>query len=145
MLQLKVGAFAVIHGVLRAVYILQKLFTENETMIKRYYNSIMDSNLNPLRNLPASQRLQTMMLLSWMWSVVFGLLIGSYLAFGVSVVAHLALLVAGFITVEVFRRAEEHNVSYDGLHKDPHDGTALNDDIWGAPDKLVPAKVKSRR
>ena len=35
------------------------------------YRSVMDSNFNPLRNLPTAQRFQIMMFLSVMWTTIF--------------------------------------------------------------------------
>jgi hypothetical protein len=80
-------------------------------MIRNAYASLMNSELNPLRNLPKTVRFQIMVSLSWMWSVVFALWLGSVLAFGASVAVHLILLVGVFGTTEVFRRARKHDGS----------------------------------
>jgi len=69
------------------------------------YSIVMNSSLNPLRKLPKSVRFQIMVLLSWMWSVVFSLWVGSVLAFGASISVHMILLVGIFFTAEAFRRA----------------------------------------
>jgi hypothetical protein len=74
-------------------------------MLSNWYQAIMNSERNPLRTIPKVVRFQVMVALSWMWSLIFALSIGSYLAFGVSLVAHLAILVGILVTTEVFRRA----------------------------------------
>ena len=72
-----------------------------------FYSIVMNSSLNPLSKLPKSVRFQIMVLLSWMWSVVFSLWVGSVLAFGASVSVHIILLIGIFFTAEVFRRARK--------------------------------------
>ena len=101
-------------------------------MIASIYRSVMNSERNPLRNLPKTARFQLMVVLSWMWSMIFALWIGSVFAFGVSAAAHLLLLVGVFVTAEVFRNARERSKGYDELFKDPKDGGAMHDDVWGA-------------
>ena len=49
-------------------------------MILKYYKLIMDSRYNALSNLPVSTRFQLMSVLSWMWSAMFSVGIGSYYA-----------------------------------------------------------------
>ena len=46
-------------------------------MILKYYKLIMDSRYNALSNLPVSTRFQLMSVLSWMWSAIFSIGIGS--------------------------------------------------------------------
>ena len=106
-------------------------------MITSLYENVMNSERNPLRNLPRTVRFQLMVVLSWMWSVIFALWIGSIVAFGVSATAHLLLLVGVFVTVEVFRRAKERGRGYDDLFRDPKDGGAMHDDVWGAAENSL--------
>ena len=73
-------------------------------MILKYYKLIMDSRHNALSNLPVSTRFQLMSVLSWMWSVIFSLGIGSYYVFGLSVVFHILVLLGVFATYVVFER-----------------------------------------
>lgn len=74
------------------------------------YNSIMDHNTNPLRNIPDPMaRFWIMTVLAWMWSVTFGLYIGSIFIAGLSMVAHIAVLLMVFATVGVFYDAEKNN------------------------------------
>lgn len=73
-------------------------------MILKYYKLIMDSRYNALSNLPVSTRFQLMSVLSWMWSAMFSVGIGSYYVFGLSVVFHILVLLGVFVTYEVFKR-----------------------------------------
>ena len=68
------------------------------------YRSIMDSNVNPLRNLPAAQRFQTMLFLSIMWTNIFCVGAGAWIWFGELVVFHV-LFVGGIVVTDlVFRQ-----------------------------------------
>ena len=100
-------------------------------MLRRVYNSIMDHEQNPFSGLPRMVRFQFMLMLSYMWSSVFTILVGSYLAFLPMVVGHTAVLVAIFFTADLFRRARVRTQTHRDLMKNPADGTALYDDIWG--------------
>ena len=55
--------------------------------------SVMDSERNPLRHIPDLQvRHMVLQILAWMWCIVFSFLVGSFWMFGISMVAHVALL-----------------------------------------------------
>ena len=75
------------------------------------YSIVMNSSFNPLRKLPKSVRFQIMVLLSWMWSSIFSLWVGSVLAFGASIGVHMILLVGIFFTAEAFRRARKIGIT----------------------------------
>ena len=101
-------------------------------MFRNIYNSVMDSSVNPLRNFPKIVRFQIMWILAYMWSAVFCIWAGLVSYVGFSIAAHTVLLVGIFFTTEVFRRAKKnHIVTYDQLFKDPKDGCARYDDVWG--------------
>ena len=76
-------------------------------MLKDLYASVMDPERNPLRSLPKMQRFQYMVVLSYMWSTIFAISVGSYLVFGASVVAHLLLLTGLFFTRATFGNADQ--------------------------------------
>ena len=71
------------------------------------YNLIMDSDVNPLKNIKNLQvRHMVMQLLACMWSLIFGMYIAeSIYAFGISALVHSLLIVAIVITVAVFDTA----------------------------------------
>ena len=71
------------------------------------YRLIMDSDRNPLRQLPKAQRFQIMTMLSMMWTLIFSVGIGSWAWFGELVVFHLAVLLGMFITGWTFGSAKK--------------------------------------
>ncbi|WP_120500180.1 hypothetical protein [Roseovarius sp. EL26] len=78
----------------------------NSDDMKTTWNLVMDETKSPLKNYSLPTAHMLMQMLAWMWSAIFSLSIGSYLAFGVSAVGH-ALFVGGlFITIMVFQKAE---------------------------------------
>ncbi|MDH3660568.1 MAG: hypothetical protein OEU92_11170 [Alphaproteobacteria bacterium] len=118
-------------------------------MIKSLFNVVMDSDQNPLRALPKMVRFQCMVVLSYMWSVIFAMYIGAIALIGPSIAVHTILLIGIFFTAEIFRRSRRSVLktdvnstrsgllSYDMQFKDPADGGAMYDDVWGGgPDSL---------
>jgi hypothetical protein len=102
-------------------------------MVKYLYNLVMESEQNPLQTLPKMVRFQYMVILAYMWSVVFCIYLGTIAVLGPSIAAHTILLIGIFFTGDIFRRARARSLSYDQIFKDPADGTADYDDVWGAP------------
>ena len=49
-----------------------------------------------------------MQILAWMWSIIFSLGVGSYLAFGITAVAHSLVLAGVFVTLALFQVARRH-------------------------------------
>ena len=101
------------------------------SFISNAYASVMDPEVNALRRLPKVVRFQLMTALALMWSVVFAIWIGAVQIIGPSWAAHAILLVGVYFTADVFRRSYKRPVSYDMLFKDPKDGCARYDDVWG--------------
>ncbi len=100
-------------------------------MIRQLYDFVMDHEKNPLSALPKMVRFQVMMALSFMWSSVFTIWVGSVMVLGPSVLAHVMVLIAVFFTADVFRRAQAQAVGHRDAMRDPRDGTVLYDDVWG--------------
>ena len=78
-------------------------------------NILFDDSKNDLRALPKTVRLQILLVLSFIWSVVFSLYIFSYTTFvfgwaGVFL-AHLGLIFAVYHTFKQFHKAEEKSAS----------------------------------
>ena len=78
-------------------------------------NILFDDSKNDLRSLPKSVRLQILLVLSFIWSVVFSLYIFTYTTFifgwaGVFL-AHLGLIFAVYHTFKQFHKAEEKSAS----------------------------------
>lgn len=74
-------------------------------MIKNAYGLIMDETRNPFQRLPKMVRFQFMLVLSYMWSVVFSIWIGTMFSLWPMILGHTALIIAIFFTAETFRRA----------------------------------------
>ncbi len=77
------------------------------------YNAVMDHNKNPLRHIadPVS-RLWIMTVLAWMWSVVFGIYVGSVIYMGISIASHFILIFMACFTAAVFYDAERRQDSW---------------------------------
>ena len=84
--------------------------TERENMRKFVYDSwtaVMDDSRNPLSRIPDTMtRHLIMQVLAWMWCIVFSFYVGSFVVFGISAVAHVALLGAVVLTVATFETAK---------------------------------------
>ena len=100
-------------------------------MIKKSYGMIMNPDINPLRTLPKIVRFRLMAILALMWCSVFTIWTGWITLYGPSVAAHLVLLLGVFFTADVFRNSRTQAMSHRDAMKNPRDGTALYDDIWG--------------
>jgi len=100
-------------------------------MINHAYAVVMDDNVNPLKNLPRTVRFQLMTVLSFMWSSIFTIWIGQAWILGPSMAGHMILLLGVLFTAEIFQRARRRTVSYDETFRDPRDGCARHDDVWG--------------
>ena len=102
-------------------------------MIRNAYNVVMNPDLNPLRALRKIVRFQLMSALALMWSIVFSVWSGMVAWAGPSMAAHAVLLVGVFFTADVFRRASRKNrADHRAQYRDPGDGCARYDDLWGA-------------
>lgn len=101
-------------------------------MLNEAYDLVMNDDRNPLSPLPKTTRFQIMTALAFMWSVVFTISIGAYILFAPMVIAHLAILIGVLFTADIFRRATSRTVHHRDSMRDPRDGTALHDDMWGA-------------
>lgn len=79
---------------------------ETKELVLSAWDAVMDETKNPLRRFPLMTAHMLMQILAWMWSAIFSIAIGSYFAFGVTMVGH-SLFIAGLVvTLAVFRRAE---------------------------------------
>ncbi len=91
----------------------------------RLYKSIMDSQKNPLSNIPdVNTRHMIMQVLAWMWCIIFSMYVGSMLVFGISAIIHALLLAGIFVTVGTFETARRRPQYFGGLgrgHGGEHD------------------------
>lgn len=81
--------------------------------IYRFYKYVFDSTKNPLRHIPDPvSRFYIMTILATMWSFCFAMYFGSIILFGVSLGAHIVLLLMLFFTISVFYDAERNKSSW---------------------------------
>jgi len=87
-------------------------FEKVNDMREFIYNSwtaVMDDSRNPLSRIPDTMtRHLIMQVLAWMWCIVFSFYVGSFVVFGISAVAHVALLAAIVLTVATFETAKRN-------------------------------------
>jgi membrane protein YdbS with pleckstrin-like domain len=77
------------------------------------YQYIFDSSKNPLRHIPdPASRMFIMIILSLMWSGAFAIYLGSIFYFGISLAAHIVLILMVFFTVAIFYDAEKNQSSW---------------------------------
>lgn len=101
-------------------------------MLANTYAAIMNPDRNPLAHLPKIVRFQLMTVLALMWSIVFCVWTGAVAMIGPSMAVHAILLVGVFFTADVFRRLQQkHSSDHRSHYKDPSEGCARYDDIWG--------------
>ena len=97
-------------------------------MIRETWDSVMNAEKNPLRNLPKIVQFQVMTYLSIMWSILFSLWTGWMILIGPSILAHVLILMVLFFTFKMFK--DGNIVTHRDLYKDK-DGGVRYDDIWG--------------
>ena len=80
------------------------------------WNVVMNSEHNPLRNIPdTNTRHLVMQLLAWMWCIIFSMYVGSITVFGVSALLHSILIAGIVITVATFEVARKRPQYFGGL------------------------------
>ena len=80
------------------------------------WNVVMNSEHNPLRNIPdTNTRHLVMQILAWMWCIIFSMYVGSITVFGVSALLHSILIAGIVITVATFEVARKRPQYFGGL------------------------------
>lgn len=80
------------------------------------WNAVMNSEHNPLRNIPdTNTRHLVMQLLAWMWCIIFSMYVGSITVFGVSALLHSILIAGIVVTVATFEVARKRPQYFGGL------------------------------
>ena len=92
---------------------LQKGIKPMRTWVYNSWNSVMNMDHNPLKNIPDLQtRHLIMQVLAWMWCITFAMIVGSWTVFGVSAIAHVFLLGAIAVTVGTFEMAKKNGTHF---------------------------------
>ena len=103
----------------------------------------MDAKHNPLRNIQDMQvRHLALQALAWMWCVAFSTMVGDFMFFGTSILAHMALIVAIVITVATFETAKRRPQPFNFI-KGYHSMGRSRGYIWtsGPDGQLVKTKL----
>ena len=83
--------------------------------IKDSWSGIMIRDNTPLKHIPNLMvRHMIFQILAWMWCIIFSAALGSFLVFGISLIAHV-LLIAGititYSTFQVAKRTSQRGVT----------------------------------
>jgi hypothetical protein len=87
------------------------------TMPREMWDSVMTVEKSPLRNLDPMVGHMIFQCLFFIWSGIFAVMVGSYLAFGISAAFHILLISGITITVVTFRQAENNPASLNNIMK----------------------------
>ena len=91
--------------------------TEIATIPKDMWDSVMTVEKSPLRNLDPMVGHMIFQCLFFIWSGIFAMMVGSFLAFGISAAFHILLISGITITVVIFRAAENNPESLNSILK----------------------------
>ena len=84
---------------------------------REMWDSVMTIEKSPLRNLDPMVAHMVFQCLFFIWSGLFAVMVGSYVVFGISAIAHMALVTGVTLTAVVFRQAENNPESINKLVK----------------------------
>jgi hypothetical protein len=76
------------------------------------YQSLMTIENSPLKNFDPMVAHMTFQLLAFVWSGIFALMLGSYLAFGISAAFHMLFISGVCITAIVFKEGNRRSINY---------------------------------
>ena len=105
------------------------VYSMRETIVNTW-NSVMNANVNPLRYIPdLNTRHMVLQVLAWMWCIIFGFIVSSWTVFGISAIAHVALLAGICLTVGTFETAKR-NPSVFNLRSGYHSVSRTRQYMW---------------
>ena len=87
------------------------IFTLGRT-VKEAYQSVMTIEHSPLKNFDPIVAHMMFQVLAFVWSSIFAIMLGSFIAFGVSATFHILLVAGIFITAMVFKEGNKRSTSY---------------------------------
>tara|TARA_B100001094_G_scaffold290571_1_gene308214 strand:- start:795 stop:1067 length:273 start_codon:yes stop_codon:yes gene_type:complete len=77
-----------------------------KSFIKDSWSTIMIVDKSPLGNIPNLMvRHMAFQILAWMWCIIFSMMVGSWIVFGISAIAHVLFISGIFITLATYRTA----------------------------------------
>ena len=84
---------------------------------REMWDSVMTVEKSPLRNLDPMVGHMIFQCLFFIWSGIFALMVGSYLAFGISATFHILLVSGITVTAVTFRQAEKNPETLNSIMK----------------------------
>ena len=96
---------------------------------REMWDRVMTVEKSPLRNLDPMVGHMIFQCLFFIWSGIFALMVGSYLAFGISAAFHLLLVSGVTITVVTFRQAEQNKKAFN-LRPGYHSVSRTRHNLW---------------
>ena len=100
-----------------------------------WFTIVMNSELNPLRELAPARRFQVMTILSLMWTTIFCMGASAWFYYGELIVFHMLLAAGTLVTGATFETARNPTPApaQRATYRDhpASDGTARYDDVWG--------------
>ena len=79
---------------------------------KDMYRSVMTIENSPLKNFDPIVAHLMFQVLAFVWSGIFALMLGSYIAFGISAVFHVLFVSGVFITALIFKEGNRRSSAY---------------------------------
>lgn len=92
--------------------------TELANIPREMWDSVMTIEKSPLRNLDPMVAHMIFQCLFFIWSGLFAVMVGSFMAFGISAVFHICLITGITLTATVFRQAENNPESLNKIVRD---------------------------
>ena len=86
--------------------------------MKEHYDSVINADVNPLKDLPRVQKYKTMLLLGTMWTIGFCAIASAWLWFGHILLAHIILASCFLVTGSSFEHARKITTYRDYPRKD---------------------------
>lgn len=88
---------------------MSNTITSLYTGIKSAYRSVTSIEHSPLKHFDPVVAHMMFQVLAFMWSGIFSLMLGSYIAFGISATFHLLFVAGVFVTAIVFKEGNRRN------------------------------------
>lgn len=80
--------------------------------VKDMYRSVMTIEHSPLKNFDPIVSHMMFQVLAFVWSGIFALMLGSYIAFGISATFHVLFVSGVFITALIFKEGNRRSIPY---------------------------------
>ena len=90
--------------------------------VKNAYAGVMTIEKSPLKNFDPIVSHMVFQVLAFIWSSIFALMLGSYIAFGISATFHLLFVAGIFITLLAFNKGNKASMS---IRSDGYNGRSL--------------------